>query len=112
MTRTSQNPKRTKISVYKPKGKKQKYGSGSMVILTPIKTRRGKTIYTEVDASSYYKSSDEEGEPPKRKPSKTPSGPSSSRATIPALLENTLQWEASCLDGQEPCVSRITKVRL
>jgi hypothetical protein len=112
MTRaTPRNAKKAKISVYKPKGKKYRAGSGSvsMVVLTPTKTRRGKTIYTEVDATPYYDSSDEGGESPKRKPSKAPSH---STTTVPALLEDTFQWEASCLDDQEPHVPRITKVRL
>jgi hypothetical protein len=82
-----------------------------MVVLTPTKTRRGKTIYTEVDAAPYYTSSDEEGKSPKRKPSKTPSN-SESRTTVPTLLEDTSQWDASCLDDQEPHIPRITKVRL
>ena len=112
MTRTTpRNAKKTKITVYKPKGKKYRAGSGSMsmVVLTPTKTRRGKTIYTEVDAGPYYNSSDEEGESSKRKPSKAPSH---STIPVPASLEDTFQWEASCLDDQEPHLQRITKVRL
>jgi hypothetical protein len=75
-----------------------------MVAFVPTKTRRGKTIYKEVDAALYYKSSDEEGESPKRKLSKTPSH---SRTTVPASLEDMFQW-----DGEEPYVPRITKVGL
>ena len=111
MTRTSQNAKKAKISVYRPRGKKHRAGSSStsMVVLKPTKTRRGKTIYTEVDAAPYYTSSDEEGKSLKRKPSKTPSH---SKTTVPTRLEDISQLEASCLDDQEPCAPRITKVRL
>lgn len=105
MARASQKGKRAKISTYKPKGKKQR---SSLVVFAPTKTRRGKTIYTEVDAGSYYDTSEEEGESSKRKPSKTPSH---SRTAVPASLEGTFQWEASCLDDQEPHVPRTTKVR-
>jgi hypothetical protein len=79
-----------------------------MVVLAPIRTRRGKITYTEVDAAPYYDSSDEGGESPKRKPSKTPSR---SKTTVPASLEDAFQQEASCLGDQEPHVPRITKVR-
>lgn len=99
--------KKAKVSVYKLGGTKPRV-SGSMVVLTPTTTRRGKIIYTEVDAAPYYKSSDEEGELPKRKCSKTPSH---SRTTVSASLEDTFLQEA-CLDDQEPHVPRITKVRL
>jgi len=102
--------KKAKITVYKPKVKKHKVNSepsGSMVVLTPTTTRRGKTIYVEEDAAPYYKTSDEEGDSPKRKLSKTPSH---SKTTVPASLEDTLQWEASCFDNQEPDISRVTKV--
>ena len=111
MTYTFQNAKKAKISVYKPKGKKHKAGSGSgsMVVLKPTKTRRGKTIYTEVDAAPYYTPSDEEGKLPKRNPFKTLSH---SKTTAPTSLKDASQWEASCLDDQEPHVPRITKVRL
>lgn len=108
MTCTLRNGKRAKT--YKPKGKKHKSkaGSASVVIFKPTKTRRGKTVYTEVDAAPYYDSSDEGGGSPKRKPSKTPSR---SKTAVPALLEETFQQEASCLDDQEPHIPRITKVR-
>jgi hypothetical protein len=79
-----------------------------MVVLTPTKTRRGKIIYTKKDAAPYYALSDEEEESPKRKASKTPSHP---RTTVPALLEDTFQWEAFHLDDQS-YTSRVTKVRL
>ena len=97
MTRTSQNAKKAKISIYKPRGKKHKAdsGSASMVVLKPIKTRRGKTIYTEVDAAPYYTSSDEEGKVLKRKPSKTPSH---SKTAAPTSSKDISQLEASCLD--------------
>ena len=111
ITRISQNAKKAKISVYRPSGKKHRAGSGSMVVLTPTTTRRGKTIYTEEDAGPYYKPSNEEDELSKRKSSQTP-GPSHSKTTLPASLEDTFQWEASFLDDQEPYVPRITKVRL
>jgi len=73
MTPTPWNSKKVKVSVYKLGGKRHRAnsGSGSMVVLKPKKTRRGKTIYTEVDAGPYYTSSDEGGKSPKRKPSKT-----------------------------------------
>lgn len=111
MTRTPPNAKRAKISVYKPKAKKRKAdtSSGSMVVLKPKKTRRGKTIYTEVDATSSYAPSDEEGKSPKRKPSKTPSH---SKTALPAPLEDAFQWEGADLNDQESHVPRITKVRL
>jgi len=109
MPRTSQDTKRARITVYKPKGKKHKADSGSMVVLKPTKTRRGKTIYTEVDATPYYNLSDEGGETSRREPSKTPSH---SKTTVPASLNDAFQWEASYLDDQEPHVPRITKVRL
>jgi len=108
MTRAS-NAKKAKISIYKPKGKKHKAGSGSMVVLRPTKTRRGKTVYTEADATPYYKLSDEKGKSPKRNPSKTPS---CSKTTVPTSPEDTFQGMASFLDNQEPHVQRITKVRL
>jgi hypothetical protein len=104
MAPTTRNAKKAKISVYKPK----RAGSGSMVVLTPRTTRRGKTIYTEVDAGSKYDPSDEEDKSPKRKPSNTPSR---SRTTVPASQEDTFQWGASFLDDQEPHEPRITKVR-
>lgn len=127
MTRSPQNgkSKRTKITVHKPKAKKPRLGSGSLVVLAPTTTRRGKIVYTEVDAAPFYKSSDEEGDSPKRKLSKTPStpgpsgpsGPSGStrrstrsRAVVPA--EDAFQWEASQPYVLEPYVPRITKVRL
>jgi hypothetical protein len=79
-------PRKAKITVYRPRGKKHKVCSGSIVILKPTKTRRGKTIYTEVDAAPYYKLSDEgDDESPKRKHSTTPSH---SRTTAPASLDN------------------------
>jgi hypothetical protein len=78
-----------------------------MVVFKPRKTRRGKTVYTEVDAAPYYDSFDEGGESPKRKPSKIPS-----RKAVPASLEKAFQQKASCLDNQEPYEPRITKVRL
>jgi hypothetical protein len=109
MTRTPRNAKRAKISVYKPKAKNHRAKASSMVVLTPTTTRRGKIIYTEKDAAPYYAPSDEEEESPKRKSSKTPSHP---RTAIPPSLEDIFQWEASCLDDQEPCISRVTKVRL
>ena len=57
-----------------------------MVILKPTKTRRGKTIYTEVNAALYYKLSDEgDDESLKRKHSTTLSH---SRTTAPALLDD------------------------
>lgn len=45
----------------------------SLVVFTPTKTRRGKTIYVEEDAATYYAFSDEEGKSPKRKLPKTAS---------------------------------------
>jgi len=84
MTRTQPNAKRVKISVYKPKVKKCSAGSGSMVVLTPFKTRRGKTIYEEVNAVPYYKPSDEGVKSPKK--------------AVSALPGDRNQWEASCLD--------------
>lgn len=113
MSPTPRNSKKVKVSVFKLGSKRRRAdsGSGSMVVLKPKKTRRGKTIYTEVDAGPDYTSSDEGGKSPKpkRKPSNTPSH---SKTTISALVENTPQWEAAYLDDQEPHVSRITKVRL
>ncbi len=109
MACTPRNAKKAKISVYKPEGKKQKAGSGSIVVLTPFKTRRGKTIYTKVDAAPYYAPFNEKDEPPKERPSKTPFH---SKTTTPALLDDTFQWEASYLDDQKPHVPRIIKVRL
>lgn len=105
MPRTSHKAKKAKISVSKPK----RAGSGSMVVLTPTTTRRGKTIYKEVDAKPYYEPSDEEDKSPKRKP---PNTPSHSQATASASLDDTLPWEASWLDGHlEQDEPRITKVR-
>ena len=98
MTRTQPNAKRVKISVYKPKVKKRSAGFGSMVVLTPFKTRRGKTIYKKVDAMPYYKPSDEGVKSPKK--------------AVSAIPGDTNQWEASCLDDQEPHIPRTTKVRL
>jgi hypothetical protein len=105
MARTP-HAKRAKVSVYRPKDKKHRAGSGSIVDLTPTLTRRGKIRYTEVDATSRYNPSDEEGDSPKRKT------PSSSRTPVPPLLEDTFQGEASWLDDQEPCVPKTAKVRL
>lgn len=46
-----------------------------MVAFTPTQTWRGKTTYQEVDATPYYKLSDEGEEAPKRrKVPKTPLG--------------------------------------
>ena len=109
MPRNSQGTKRAKITVYKSKGKKDNNSSGSFVVFKPTKTRRGKTIYTEVDAAPYYSLSNEGGETPKRTPSKTPSR---SKTTVPPSLEDTFQGEASFLDDQGPQIPRITKVRL
>lgn len=109
MTRTPRNAKKAKVSVYKPKIKKHNAGSGSMVVLAPFKTRRGKTIYREVDAAPYYEPSNEGGKSPKRNSSKTPSH---SKTTVPPLLEDTYQCEGSFPDDQEPHVPRVTKVRL
>ena len=109
MTRTPQNAKRAKITVHKSRGKKHRAGSGFMVVLTPTLTRRGKTIYKEVDAAPYYDSSDEEGKSPKRKPSEALSHP---KTTVPASLEDTFQWDGFYLDNQEPHIPRTTKVRL
>lgn len=105
--RTSRNTKKAKISVYKPEDKKCRSGSRSMVVLASTKTRRGKTVDTEVDAAPYYQLSDEGGESSKKTPSMTPSH---SKTTIPASLEDTFQLEASFLDDQEPYEPRITKV--
>ena len=143
MARTPQNAKKAKVSISKPQVKKRepgkpgpgskvvitpgltktkkgkaikarKTGKGNMVVLVPTKTRRGKTIYTEVDAAPYYQSSDEEGKNPKRSPSKTPSNSKmtvpASKTTVPAPLEDTPHWGASCLDDQEPHLPRVTKV--
>jgi hypothetical protein len=66
MPRATRNAKRSHITVFKPRGKKQKTGSRTMmVVLVPKKTRRGKTIY--------YALSDEGGKSPKRKLPKTAS---------------------------------------
>ena len=105
MTRASQSAKKARISVYKPKGTKH----GSMVVLTPTRTWRGKITYKEVNAAPYYKPSDEGDKSLKKKPSMTSSH---SRTAIPTSLEDTCQSEASCLDDQEPHIPRITKVRL
>ena len=105
MPRAAHKAKKAKVSVSKPK----RAGSGSMVVLNPTTTRRGKTIYREVDATPYYEPSDKEDESPKRKP---PNTPSHSQTTAPASLNDTLQWEASWLDGHlEHDEPRITKVR-
>ncbi len=90
MTCTPPNTKRANIFVYKPRGKKCKAdsGSGSMIVLKPIRIKRGKIIYTEVNAALYYTLSDEGGKSPKRKPFKTPSH---FRTTLPALLEDAFQ---------------------
>lgn len=79
------------------------------VIYVPMKTRRGKTIYKEVDAASYRASADGKAKSPPKKPSMA--NPSHSRTAIPVSLEDTFQGEASCLDDQEPHVPRVTKVR-
>jgi hypothetical protein len=97
MARAPRNAKRTKMSVYTPSAKKRRTGSrNTMVVLVPTKTRRGKTIYTEVDAAPYYARSDEEGKSPKKKPSKTPEH---STTAIPVSPEDAYQWEGSCPDG-------------
>jgi hypothetical protein len=75
-----------------------------MVVLAPTKTRRGKIIYKEVNATPYCELSDEGGKSPKKKPSMIPSN---SRTAIPPLIEEA----SSSFDNQEPHVSRITKVR-
>lgn len=107
MPRSSRNSKKAHITVFNPRRKKS--STGSFVVLEATKTRRGKTIYTEVDAAPYYRLSKEGGETPKKRPSKTPSN---SITTVPLPLEDTFQGEASFLDNQEPHVPRITKVRL
>jgi hypothetical protein len=111
MTRGKDKDKltRAKISIYKPRGKKHTAGSTSMVVLTPTTTRRGKTIYKEMDATPYYTPSNEEGESSKRKPFKTPSR---SRTTSSTPLKDASQWNALYLDDEGPYASRITKVRI
>ena len=106
MPRVTSKTNRPRISVYDPKGKKHTPSSGSMLVLACTKTRRGKTIYTEVDPALL---SDEGGQSSKRKPSMTPPH---STETVPAPLEDTFQWDATLLDGQEPHERRVTKVRL
>lgn len=98
--------KRAKISFHRHKGQKHRAGSESMVVFTPTTTRRGKTTYTEVDATPYYEPSDKGDESPKKK------APFSSWTPVPASSKEIFQGEASYLDDQEPFVSRITKVRL
>jgi hypothetical protein len=109
MARNSRNAKKAKIHIYKPSGNKDRAGPSSMVVFTPTRTRRGKIVYTETDAAPYYALSDEDEKSPKRKQSKTPSH---STTTLPASLEDPIQWDGLCLDDQEPNLSRITKVRL
>jgi hypothetical protein len=115
MTRTRAHKTLRKL-VFKPEAKKRSSpGSAQMIIFAPTKTRRGKTVYVEKDATPYYKKSKdkaEQGETSKRKPSKTPS---CSRTAVPDSPEDTreesFQEEGSRLDDQEPDVRRITKVR-
>jgi hypothetical protein len=102
MAPVTRNAKKARISVSKPK----RAGSGSMVVLAPAKTRRGKTIHTEVDAAPYYAPSDKKDESPKRKP---PHTPSRSGTTALASLEDTQGF--SFLDNHESHEPRITKVR-
>ena len=64
--------KRAKIMAHKPSGTEGRVGSGSLVVLTPAKTQRGKIFYKEADATPYYELSDDEEGTSKRKPSKTP----------------------------------------
>jgi len=110
MTRTPRNAKRTKITTYKPKGKKQRAGSASMVVHTPTLTRRGKITYIEEDATPYYKPFNDGGELSKqKKPSNTPSR---FKTTIPPLLEDPFQSESFFLNDEESNIRRITKVRL
>jgi len=66
-----------------------------MVVLTPTTTRRGKIVYTEVDAAPYYQTSDE-GESPKRKPSNIPSH---TTTTVPASLEDTVGSKTIAMFG-------------
>ena len=80
-----------------------------MIVLTPTRTRRGKITYKEVDVAPYYKPLNEGDKSLKKKPFMTPSH---SRTAIPTSLEDTCQWEASCLDDWESYIPRITKVRL
>ena len=110
MARNPRNAKKAKISIYKPSRNEHSAGPSSMVVFAPTRTRRGKTVYTETDAAPYYALSDKDEESPKRKQSKTPSH---STTTLPASLENPIQWDDGLfLDDQEPNLPRITKVRL
>lgn len=98
--------KRAKIMAHKPSGTEGRVGSGSLVVLTPAKTRRGKIFYKEVDATPYYELSDDEEGTSKRKPSKTPKD---SIPIDPAPLEDISRQEA--LLDDEPYIPRTTKVR-
>jgi hypothetical protein len=75
----------------------------------PIKNRRGKVVYTEVDPALYYGLPDKGGESSKNKPLNTPAF---STMTVPALLEDTPQQDTYFMDDQQPPAPRITKVRL
>ena len=108
MTRAPQNAKRTKISTYKPKGKKQRAGSASIVVHTPTFTRRGKITYTEEDATPYYKPFNDRGKTSKMKLSNTPSH---FKTTISASLEDPFQSESFWLNDKESNILRKTKVR-
>lgn len=77
MPRSSPKAKRARYTTHRPNvNKKSSHTgsqSGSMVVFTPARTRRGKISYKEVDASCIYQSSDEERETPRKKIPKTTS---------------------------------------
>ncbi len=95
MTRAAPKSKKARITVYKSNSKKSVPSSKTILVFAPSKTRRGKTIYTEVDGAPHR---DEGGEASKGRPFMTPS-------------RSTTAVPSSFLDDQEPHEPRITKVR-
>jgi hypothetical protein len=95
MTHAAPKSKKARMTVYKPNGKKSVDKTKTILVFAPSKTRRGKTIYTEVDGAPHR---DEGGEASKGRPFMTPS-------------RSTTAVPSSFLDDQEPHGPRITKVR-
>ena len=80
-----------------------------MVVYIPAWTWRGKTTYCEVDATPYYKLSDDEEETPRRrKIPKTPSG-SETLQTTSGLFQD-FQEAYAMGDNGSTSIPRQTKV--
>jgi hypothetical protein len=76
-----------------------------MVVFTPKKTRRGNVTYQEVDASPYYRLSDDEEDTPSRK---IPKAPTHTQGSGSAALNN--DFEGLLLDDGFAAERRKTKV--